>query len=417
MTDTRRHKYVEHVPTQTISLFFSGIAPVRSTDQSYPFSVNRNFFYLSGIDQENAVLMMIKGAKETQTLLFINKPDPQKALWDGETLSFEDAAKTASLSESDVRDIETLDETLNGLFSSGRKAIHGLIDTVYIDLSRQKSTSPKTVAEHFATTLKDRYPHLQIKPSQGILATLRMVKDAQEIETIKRAIRVTRDGLINIMTMLEEGMHEYEAEAVFNYILNKNRMRPGFETIAASGKNATVLHYVSNDSKIQKGDCVLFDLGAEHNQYNADITRVFPASGTFTKRQKEIYNVVLEANKKTIEWVKAGISYKAFLDYGKQILIDGAKRLGLIKEDAEISRYYYHSLGHYLGLDVHDVGDVTKPIPEGAVLTVEPGLYIAEEGIGIRIEDDILITKDGAINLSEDIPKETKDIEEIMKKQ
>ncbi|MCF7931563.1 MAG: aminopeptidase P family protein [Acholeplasmataceae bacterium] len=417
MTDTRRQTYFKHVPSQTISLFFSGIAPVRSTDQSYPFSVNRNFFYLSGIDQENAVLMMIKGAAETQTLLFINKPDPQKALWDGETLSFEDAAKIASLSESDVRDIETLDETLNGLFSSGRKAIHGLIDTVYIDLSRQKSTSPKTVAEHFTTTLRDRYPHLQIKPSQGILATLRMVKDAQEIETIKRAIRVTRDGLINVMTVLEEGMHEYEAEAVFNYILNKNRMRPGFETIAASGKNATVLHYVSNDSKIQKGDCVLFDLGAEHNQYNADITRVYPASGTFTKRQKEIYNVVLEANKKTIEWVKAGISYKDFLDYGKQILIDGAKRLGLIKEDAEINRYYYHSLGHYLGLDVHDVGDVTKPIPEGAVLTVEPGLYIAEEGIGIRIEDDILITKDGAINLSEDIPKETKDIEEIMKKQ
>lgn len=416
MITNRRQSYFDTVDDLSISLFFAGSSPLRSADQTYPFSVNRNFFYLSGIDQEHAVLMMIKGATATKTLLFMEQPDPLKALWDGETLTFADAANQAALDVSDVKDIQTLKDTLNGLLSVSRKALYGIIDRLYVDLSRLNPTSPKSEAEAFTAYMTDMYPYLQIKPSQHILAQLRMVKDETEIKEIKHAIRVTRDGLLNVMTVLEEGMREYETEAVFNYLLNKNRMTPAFGTIAASGKNATVLHYVKNSDRIHKDDCVLYDLGAETNHYNSDITRVYPVSGTFTPRQKDIYEVVLEANKQTIAWVKPGVTFKEFNAFGKQILIDGAKRLGLIENDAEIDKYYYHSLGHYLGLDVHDVGDYTKPIPEGAVLTIEPGLYIANEGIGIRIEDDVLITKDGAINLSADIPKEITEIEAIMHK-
>jgi Xaa-Pro aminopeptidase len=215
---------------------------------------------------------------------------------------------------------------------------------------------------------------------------------------------------------MKPGLFEYELQAEYNYVLNKNRTTPSFDTIAASGKNATVLHYIDNDSKIPENQLVLFDLGVDYDYYCSDVTRTIPSSGKFTKRQKEVYEVVLEANKKSIEWLRPGVTIKEFNDYGKKILIEGAKKLGLIKEDSEISKYYYHSLGHYLGLDVHDVGNYAKPIPEGALITIEPGLYIAEEGIGIRIEDDVVVTKDGAINLTKDIIKEVADIEAFMKK-
>jgi Xaa-Pro aminopeptidase len=205
-------------------------------------------------------------------------------------------------------------------------------------------------------------------------------------------------------------------QAEYNYVLNYHLTQPAFDTIAASGVNATILHYVENQDEVGDTDLILLDLGVELDYYNSDITRVFPVSGTFTDRQKAIYEVVLEANKKTIAWLKAGVTLKEFNDFGKQVLIDGAKRLGLIKEDDEIGTYYYHSLGHYLGLDVHDGGNYSLPIPEGALITVEPGLYIKEEKIGIRIEDDVIVTKDGCINLSESIIKEVVDIEKFMKK-
>ncbi len=157
-------------------------------------------------------------------------------------------------------------------------------------------------------------------------------------------------------------------------------------------------------------------MGVSYDNYCSDISRVYPVNGKFTERQKAVYEVVLEANKKTIEWLKPGVTHAEFKDYGKNILIEGAKKLGLIKEDDEITKYYYHGLGHYLGLDVHDVGNYSQVIPEGALITVEPGLYIAEEGIGVRIEDDIIVRKAGSINLSKSIIKEVKDIEAFMKK-
>ena len=249
-----------------------------------------------------------------------------------------------------------------------------------------------------------------------ILAELRTIKDQDEVLMIQKASDITKKALEFMQKHLKPGIKEFEAEASYNYVLNMHRTTPSFDTIAAGGKNATVLHYVNNSDEIKDGDLVLFDLGVKYEQYASDVSRTYPVNGKFTKRQKEVYEVVLEANEKTIEWLKAGKTLKEFNDFGKQILIDGAKRLGLIEKDEDINKYYYHSLGHYLGLDVHDVGNYAKPIPEGAIITVEPGLYIAEEGIGIRIEDDILVTKDGAINLTKDILKSVSDIEQQMKK-
>lgn len=414
--EQRRHNYVQEVLDQSLSFFFAGHAPQKSADQHYPFEVNRNFYYLSGINQEQAVLLIAKGEKQAESYLFIEGYDPIKALWDGAGLSFEEASKISQIKLENVRDIKTLDTFVSQLLQVSRRAIFGLIDVSYFDLERQSVTQSPTDAMTYQKKLSKLYPALSIKTNQMILAELRTIKDQDEVLMIQKASDITKKALEFMQKHLKPGIKEFEAEASYNYVLNMHRTTPSFDTIAAGGKNATVLHYVNNSDEIKDGDLVLFDLGVKYEQYASDVSRTYPVNGKFTKRQKEVYEVVLEANEKTIEWLKAGKTLKEFNDFGKQILIDGAKRLGLIEKDEDINKYYYHSLGHYLGLDVHDVGNYAKPIPEGAIITVEPGLYIAEEGIGIRIEDDILVTKDGAINLTKDILKSVHDIEHQMKK-
>lgn len=413
MFETRRKRYLNQVDSGSVSLFFAGSAPQKSADQSYPFHVNRQFYYLSGITQPQAVLMLVKSESDQAAYLFVEKHDPVKALWDGPVMSFEEAAETTGIEVACVRDITTLRTFLHQLLSTTRKAVHGPIESLYLDLERQSQIAPKTEAGRFADMVHDDYPFLTIKASQAIMARLRMVKDQTEVDKINDAIAITRKGLDAVISTLKPGQYEYEAQAAYSHVLNLHRRNTAFDVIAASGKNATVLHYVDNKDLMKADDLLLLDLGVEVDGYNSDITRVYPVSGRFTERQKAVYEVVLEANKKTIAWLKAGVTLKEFNDYGKQILVEGAKKLGLITSDEEINKVYYHSLGHYLGLDVHDVGDHSQPIPEGAVITVEPGLYIAAEGIGIRIEDDVLVTKDGAVNLSAEIVKEIDAIEAL----
>lgn len=416
MIETRRSKYLKSIEKKSISLFYSGNLKHKSNDQYFPFSVNRNFYYLTNIEQEDVVLVLIKGDKNVETFLFIEKQDPIKALWDGATLTFEEASKLSEIPVSNIREIDTLETFLNQMFGISRVNIYGELTNLYLDLEKQKPSSYPTQIEHKANQLKMSYPHLNILSSERVLAKLRMVKDTLEIENTNKAIEITEKALNHVLKTLKPGMTEYEIEAEYNYILNKNNTETSFDTIAASGINGTVLHYVDNDDLINDNELILFDLGVKYNNYCSDISRTYPANGKFTDRQKQIYEIVLKANKETIKWLKPGRTIKEFNDFGKQILIDGLKEIGLIKEDSEITKYYYHSLGHYLGLDVHDVGLYDQVIPEGAIITVEPGLYIAEESIGIRIEDDILITKDGNINLSKAIIKEVKDIEAFMSK-
>jgi len=416
MFKERRLAYLENLAPHTLSLFFSGAAPQKSSDQHYLFSVNRNFFYLTGIDQQNVCLLLAKGESETKSYLFMEPVDPIKALWDGAGYTFGEASDVSEIDVTDIKDVATLDTFIAQLLSTSRRALYGFIETIYLDLERLNEHTADTKGIGYASYLKSLYPHVLLKTSQMLLAELRTVKDDYEITQVKKALSITKEGLNEIMSHMAPGKFEYQLQAEFNYVLNMHRTSPSFDTIAAGGKNATTLHYIDNDSKIDDGDLVLFDLGVEYNHYCSDITRVYPSSGKFNPRQKEVYEVVLDVNKKAIEFLKPGMTLKEYNEYGKKLLTEGAKKLGLIREDDEINKYYYHSLGHYLGLDVHDVGNYSKPIPEGALITVEPGLYIAEEGIGIRIEDDIIVKKSGNINLSQDIIKEVADIEFMMKK-
>lgn len=416
MYQNRRNTYLDRIQSNALSLFFSGRAPQKSADQFYPLTVNKNFYYLTGLDQENVVLLIAKGENTSDSYLFIDPVDPVKALWDGAGYTFEEASEISGIDLKNIRPIDTLDQTIAQFLSTSRRALYGYIETVYLDLERLNEVVPPSLAITYSHKLSALFPYLTLKTNQMILAEMRTVKDAFEIEQTKKALEITQEGLTRIMDTLKPGKFEYQIQAEYNYVLNNHRTSPSFDTIAASGKNATILHYVDNDSKINDGDLVLFDLGVNYEHYASDITRTFPANGKFTDRQKAVYEVVLKANKETIEWLRPGVTLKEFNEYGKKILTEGAKALGLIKEDEEITKYYYHSLGHYLGLDVHDGGNYSLPIPEGALITVEPGLYIAEEGIGIRIEDDVIVTQDGCINLSKSIIKEVKDIESYMAK-
>ena len=246
-----------------------------------------------------------------------------------------------------------------------------------------------------------------------------MVKSEEEIKEMKKAIEITIKGVESLMKNAKAGMKEYELEAYYEFVCRSNGIKDyAFKTIAAAGKNATILHYVDNNSEIKDGDLILFDLGAQNNYYNADITRTFPVNGVFSERQKEVYNAVLRVNERVIKTIKPGLEYKELNKMATEWIAEECINLGLIKDKKEVSKYYWHSIGHSLGLDTHDISnkDRNTIFKEGMVWTVEPGIYIEEESIGIRIEDDVLITSDGVQVLTKDMIKTVEDIEEFMKK-
>ncbi|MBK5504883.1 aminopeptidase P family protein [Bacillus sp. TH12] len=404
-----RERLVNTLPDESITILFAGQAPHMSADAHYKFVPNRNFYYLTGIDEPNVIFMLKKFGNSVEETLFIEKSDPVMEKWDGKTVSKEDAEQISGIKK--VVYIESFEKTMaNTLFTENVKHL-------YLDLERRewKGTETKTLA--FAKYVREQYPHVLIGNVYPHICELRVFKTEEEIEIIKEAIAVTKEGIYNVLKHAKADVMEYELEAHFDFTLKSSGIKHhAFNTILASGKNATVLHYEDNDAQIQNGDLVLLDLGAQKDYYNADISYTFPASGTFSSRQKQIYNIVLKALKETTELLKPGLKFTALNEHTKKVLAEECKAIGLIQEDEELSKYYYHGVSHFLGLDTHDVGTYKdRVLEEGMVITIEPGLYIEEESIGIRIEDDILITKDGYENLSKDIIRTVEEIEEFMR--
>ncbi|KEI02399.1 aminopeptidase P family protein [Clostridium botulinum] len=388
-------------------VMFAGRAPYKSADETYPFTPNRNFYYLTGIDRENIILIITKRNGNVNEILLIEEEDPIMAKWVGEKIKIHEAI--------DISGVTNIDYTKNFKEFIGELISRYGYDTLYLDLERQEWGIADTNSQTFAKEVKEIYPYFDIKNIYNEISELRTVKRKKEVEKIRRAIEITKCGIEAMMKNARPGMMEYEIEAYFDYVLTSKGVKDkAFKTIAAAGKNATVLHYSSNNSKCEKDDLIMFDLGAQFQYYNGDITRTFPVSGKFTERQKQIYDVVLRANERIIKEAKPGISYLKLNDIAKKVLAEGCMELGLISKYSEISKYYFHSISHNLGLDTHDVGDRDAVLKPGMVITDEPGLYIPEEGIGIRIEDDLLITEEGCENLSKDIIKTIDEIEEFM---
>ncbi len=391
-----RSKLFNLLDNKSIVVLQAGDAPVKSADESYVFTPNRNFYYLTGVNESRDILVMIKDGKSNNEIMIINEYDELKSKWVGKTYTKEEINTISG-----VTNIEYLDKDntiLNNLLNKYKDY------SLYIDFDAVRSNRELEVLKNDST--KDVFP---------LLTKLRMVKEKVEIDTIIKANQVTKLGLEKVLKELSKCEYENQAESYFDQTIKFNNASGfAFRTIAASGANACVLHYDLNNSLMNKNDLILFDLGAEYNYYKSDVSRTYPIGGKYSDRQKELYNIVLNAQKEVFKNVKAGLTTKDLNNIVIDFYAKELKRIGLIKEDSEVKKYYFHGVSHHLGLDTHDVA-VLQPLEEGNVITVEPGLYIEEESIGIRIEDDILITKDGYINLSEGIIKEVSDIEKFMK--
>jgi Xaa-Pro aminopeptidase len=354
-------------------------------------------------------LLMIKTPQTEKMVLLVDAVDPLKTRWVGHRLSVTEAISISGIQE--ILFMDQLDSKLQEILKTSTQ--YGRIDNFYLDFEKNLIVGPSyQTAQHIKENLSISYPALKWEDVYPLVVKLRMIKSSSEIDALKKAIAITKQGLDAVHQYLKPGIYEYQLESLFSFRIGDLAHAPlSFETIIASGKNAIVLHYPHAQDLIQEGVLVLCDLGAKFDGYSADITRTYPASKVFNPLQKQIYDIVLGANKMLLKMAKPGIKLidlqNATIDY----MAERCVQEGLIKTKDNIKDVYYHNCSHHLGLDTHDPAQRELPLVAGNVITIEPGLYFKEFGIGVRIEDDALITDNGCINLSASIPKEISEIE------
>ena len=408
----RRQALMASLSENSALFVFSGNAPRKSLDASYPFAVDRNFFYLTGIQRENMVLVLKKShTGQYSEALYIEPYDEILAKWVGARMRNAEATEISGVET--VFSVEDFDSHLNGLISRtrGLGKLH-----VWLDLWRHTPDQADTPAHTLAAKLQQRYPAVAIDDFFGHIAAMRAVKSQEELAFMAQAQEDTRIAIEAMMKHAYPGINECELEGAFDFALMKRGVRQhAFPSIVAGGPRATTLHYEENNQVVNNGEMVLIDLGSASGNYCADISRTFPVNGKFTQRQKEIYNTVLEAQRIVIENCKPG---KTLAELNRLVIDFYESRLdqlGLRKDGKTVRDYYYHSVSHQLGLDTHDIcTERERVLQPGMVITVEPGMYIEQEGIGVRIENDVLITETGCIDLSAAIPKTVEEIEALM---
>jgi len=402
-----RARFTELMDDNSIAIFFSGRFARDTADQFFPFSVDRNFYYFTGLDRENMVLMMAKIGGETETHLFIPPVDELYEKWHARFVRQDEARERSGIQS--VADSHTFESALVKRVNTAEA-----VQSLYLFFALTDTGEPHDQYRQFAQSFKKQFPGIAIKDSKPIMSALRSVKATEEINEIQEAINLTGDALSFVMRNLRPGIFEYEITAHYIYQLALKNSRPRHKTVVASGHNAMVLHYSGGASQVQDGQLVLMDVGAYHNWYASDITRTYPVNGKYTARQKDIYRVVLEAQEVAMDAMRAGVTELSVNQAVKRYFAKALRTLGLITVDSDVDRYFYHSIGHQIGLDLHDLRSPGKILRENSVYTVEPGLYVAEEGIGIRIEDNVVVTKSGVRCLSGHILKTVEDIENFM---
>jgi Xaa-Pro aminopeptidase len=411
-----RKRFAENLPPKSMAIFVSGEKMPRNGDQFFTFRQQSDFFYLTGISVEKSALILFPDCpiKNCGELLFIEDYNETKVLWEGGLLSREEASSISGIST--VKSSDLFDVSLQELMA--------YTETIYLN-DCSEITGIETKQQRFNKTLREKYPLSDYQSSASILNKLRMVKSEYELMLIRKAITITRNAFERAARFTKPNKYEFEVQAEIEHEFTINRSNGNaFPPVVAGGVNACCLHYSENKQPLNDGELLLFDMGAEYANYAADLSRTIPVNGKFTPRQKACYNAVLRTLKslkklyvpeKTID----EINHKA-----NELLEKEMIALGLFSEadvkaqnpNAPLFRkYFMHGVAHHIGLDVHDVGDRKEPLRAGMVLSCEPGIYIREEQIGIRIENDILITNGEPIDLMSDIPIEVDEIEKIMK--
>lgn len=407
--ETRRYKILDKMDDNSILILFAGEPKKSSADETYPFEVNRNFYYMTGIKQEGSVLLLIKSFGEKKEYLFISPFDPKKEKWYGKKMSIEEATTISGVNN--VLMSNALTPRVDGILNDSIRT-HGNIKKVYLDLEEGQEVLVNVRPDDYAHSLEATYG-VEIEDYYDSIIRLRMIKSEAEVDELRTAINTTKMGIQAVMAMARSGLFEYELANRFLQVVNDDSACQGlaFPTIMAGGKNATILHYPNPMSRLNPGDLLLMDLGGRSNLYNGDISRTIPVDGKFDDLQRKIYEIVLGCNKAVANYARPGVSLRELQGFAKEYLASECLSKGLIKDKKEIDEYYFHSVSHHIGLDTHDPADYSIPLEEGNVISDEPGLYFANLGIGVRIEDDLLITDRGAEVLSSGIIKEVKDIE------
>ena len=388
-----------------------------NADGSLVMHPNSDLFYLSGIEQEESILLLFPDASDPKLreILFVREPNEHLQIWEGYKHSKGDARKISG-----IRNVKWISE-FPGLF----RILMCEATSAYLNCNEHKraAVEVETRDDRFITQCKRDYPLQNFRRLAPLLHDLRIVKHPVEIDLLKEAVSITEKGFRRVLKFLKPGVTEYEVEAEWAREFLRRRAKFAYSPIVASGKNNCVLHYLQNDQTCKKGQLLLLDVGACYANYNADLTRTIPVSGKFTRRQKQVYNAVLRVLRASTAGATVGKLHSDWQKESEDMMTEELLKLGLLKpaqvkkqtaEQPAVKKYFMHGLGHPLGLDVHDVGDSSKPFQAGCVLTVEPGIYIPEEGFGVRLEDDIVVTADGPVNLMAKTPIETDEIEAIM---
>ncbi|HOA29001.1 MAG: aminopeptidase P N-terminal domain-containing protein [Candidatus Cloacimonetes bacterium] len=369
------------------------------------FKQDNNFLYLTGLTCPDAIYMAFKGSAASE-FLFIQRGIPEREVWEGKKMTVEEAREISGIENVLYQD------QFDGVLSQYCPAIY----RIHANIGALELDRPLSYPMFRLLPVRQRYPQISILCVTEIMTPLRKVKSDWEIQQMQRAIDVTGKGIIDIMQSAQTGMMEYELEAILFYRMQRSGLKHwGFAPIIAAGINAATLHYEKNECQIAAGDLVLMDVGADNNNYSADITRCFPISGSFSDRQTQIYSAVLRVEKEIISMVKPGVELMTLQTKTRELIANELITLGLISDPCEVSKYYMHGVSHFLGMDTHDLGGRSATLEVGNVITVEPGIYIPEERLGVRIEDDVLVTEEGYCVLSQNIPKEIAEIEEILK--
>jgi Xaa-Pro aminopeptidase len=415
---SNRARFAAGMKTGGVAVFCSNDIYPTSADGHRSFWQSADLFYLCGADQEETILLLFPGASNPahREILFLKETNETIAIWEGAKLTKEQAR------------LQTGIKTILWLTEFERILRTALSEALCVYLNSNEHTRAVIEVEtremRFSKWFREHYPHYPVERSAPILHRLRAIKDEEEIDAIKTAIDITRCGFERVMKFVKPGVKEYEIEAEYVHeFLRKGSRGSGYTPIIASGFSACVLHYIDNDQICREGDMLLMDIGAEYGYYNADMTRCIPVSGRFTPRQKDVYNAVLRVMKGASALLRPGVMLQEYHRNVGELMTKELVDLKLISMEEVRSqnpewpaykKYFMHGTSHFLGLDVHDVGDWTQPVAAGQVFTVEPGIYIREERLGIRIENNIVITSDGHRDLFNEFPIEVEEIERFM---
>jgi len=428
MIKSQLEEFIRRMVPQSVAIIPGAREATRSNDTNYRFRQDSDFFYLTGFEEPDAIAV-IKPSDTNKYVLFVRPHDPEREIWDGRRAGVEGA-----VSEFGAHAAFPIAE-----FNSKLREILIDTDTLYYRLGVNRDLDDSIVREIAAmrgVNRKPIHPPQTIVDPASIIHEMRVVKGPEELEIMQTAADIAAEAHVEAMKAVRPGMKEYQVEALIEQVFRqRGAAGPAYTSIVGGGPNATVLHYINNNAELRDGDLVLIDAGAEYKGYASDITRTFPINGRYSKAQREIYDLVLKAQMSCVEMVRPGVTHDQLKQHSIEVLTEGMVELGLLKGDPEElikekkhEQFYMHGLGHMIGIDVHDVGKYyfgqeSRPLEPGVVMTVEPGLYISPNtkdvpeqylGIGVRIEDDVLCTNNGPRVLTNKVPKQAEEIEELM---